>query len=414
MLKPFNIFYIETTQMKVNSWSHWQRLKQVVLGNVYPPEFFEDVEDTNLRDSLQKIVYETKEDLDGIKKTMEDLDIEVIQPDNKWSDSLALNPYKTFGEFLEIAKKSESPIALAKPFMAPRDHYITMGDDLFITQQYNPNIDKGHPLDMFETNTTLVDDMWKNKDSKLGPFKLKTKSRLGDYHEMWQEQDYFDMNMKHNPSDFRHYVYTTWNYHAPYITRIGDTILIDERDRRGFAEWYNKIKPDNKFKFKKIYIGGHNDGSMCLPRPGLVIGSPWMEKGFFENTLPGWDQLIIQNPNDFANQYPKEFEDYQKNKHQMRWYLDKEMNNIPLTNFVEKYLKDWVGYMEESIFEVNMLSVDENTILSLNYQKEVHDKLKSVNIEPIYCRFRHRHFWDAGLHCLTVDTVREGGCESYF
>ena len=52
----------------------------------------------------------------------------------------------------------------------------------------------------------------------------------------------------------------------------------------------------------------------------------------------------------------------------MRWYLDKEMNNIPLTNFVEKYLKDWVGYMEESIFEVNMLSVDENTILSLNYQ----------------------------------------------
>ena len=82
--------------MKVNSWSHWQRLKQVVLGNVYPPEFFEDVEDTNLRDSLQKIVYETKEDLDCIKKTMEDLDIEVIQPDNKWADSLALNPYKTF------------------------------------------------------------------------------------------------------------------------------------------------------------------------------------------------------------------------------------------------------------------------------------------------------------------------------
>ena len=70
--------------MKVNSWSHWQRLKQVVLGNVYPPEFFEDVEDTNLRDSLQKIVYETKEDLDG-KKIWMLLNIELWLQDKNFS-----------------------------------------------------------------------------------------------------------------------------------------------------------------------------------------------------------------------------------------------------------------------------------------------------------------------------------------
>ena len=45
---------------QVNSWTHWQPLKQVVLANVYPPEFFEDIKDTKLRDSLQKVVYETK------------------------------------------------------------------------------------------------------------------------------------------------------------------------------------------------------------------------------------------------------------------------------------------------------------------------------------------------------------------
>ena len=94
--------------------------------------------------------------------------------------------------------------------------------------------------------------------------------------------------------------------------------------------------------------------------------------------------------------------------------IDNEMDNKPLADFVDTYLKDWVGFMEESVFEVNMLSIDENTILSLNYQKEVNDKLKSVGIEPIYTRFRHRNFWDGGLHCLTLDTVREGSCESYF
>ena len=54
--------------MKVNSWTHWQPLKQIVLGNCFEPEFFEDVKDTKLRDSLQRIIHETKEDLNGIKK----------------------------------------------------------------------------------------------------------------------------------------------------------------------------------------------------------------------------------------------------------------------------------------------------------------------------------------------------------
>ena len=58
--------------------------------------------------------------------------------------------------------------------------------------------------------------------------------------------------------------------------------------------------------------------------------------------------------------------------------------------------------------------ISEEVILSLNYHKDVHDKLKQHGIEPIYCRFRHRNFWDGGLHCLTLDTVREGGMQDYF
>tara|TARA_B000000565_G_scaffold252752_1_gene228313 strand:+ start:551 stop:1762 length:1212 start_codon:yes stop_codon:yes gene_type:complete len=402
--------------MKVNSWTHWQPLKQVVLGNVFPPEFFEDVKDTKLRDSLQRVVHETKEDLDGIKKTLEDLGVEVILVDDCWTDGLGLNPYKTFGEFLEKSKESKGLLALPKPLMSPRNSHITMGNDLFITQQYNPQmvIDGKHPLDMFDVDLTLVKDTWKNIDSKLGPFRPNEQELKN---ELWTEQEYFDMNMKHDPVNFRNFVYETWNFDAPFITRIGDTILVDEGQsnyRKGIADWYNNIRPDNKFKFKLIDIGGHNDGSMCLPKPGLVIAAPWMEKGFFENTLPGWDQLIIEHPNNFEQQYPKEYEEFKKNKKaDMNWYVDNEKNNKPFTDFVDTYLKDWVGFMEESIFEVNMLSINENTILSINYQKEVHDKLKSVGIEPIYTRFRHRHFWDSGLHCLTLDTYREGGCETY-
>ena len=48
-----------------------------------------------------------------------------------------------------------------------------------------------------------------------------------------------------------------------------------------------------------------------------------------------------------------------------------------------------------------------------NYNKGVFDYLKRL-YEPIYCRFRHRWFWDSGLHCLTLDTVREGGNAELF
>ena len=392
--------------MKVNSWTHWQPLKQVVLGNCFEPEFFEDVKDTKLRDSLQRIIHETKEDLNGIKKTLEDLGVEVIQVDSKWTDSCQINPYKSFGEFIELSKQNSFRNYILKPLIAPRDMYITLGDELFLLGgQYNSQIPKDgkHPLDVFETNLELVKDMWENMDTKLGPAS-PTDVKNG----MWEDQNSFDLNLEYDPVNFKRYVTETYSFGAPAITRIGDTLLVDEKEVNGFWDWYCKIKPNHKHKKVRVAIGGHNDGSICLPKPGLVIAANWVDKSLFNETLPGWDNLVNEHPNNFVEQYPQ-FREL-KNK---SWFVDGEMGNKTFTNFVDTYLKDWCGNMEESIFEVNMLSVDEKTILSLNYQKDVHNKLKSVNIEPIYTRFRHRNFWDGGLHCLTVDTYREGGCETY-
>ena len=53
---------------EVNAWNGWDPLKQVVLGNSFAPEIFENIGDHKLRDLLQQILYETYEDLMGIKK----------------------------------------------------------------------------------------------------------------------------------------------------------------------------------------------------------------------------------------------------------------------------------------------------------------------------------------------------------
>ena len=157
---------------------------------------------------------------------------------------------------------------------------------------------------------------------------------------------------------------------------------------------------------------------MCLPKEGLVLGCTWMKEDFFKETFPNWDCMIIENPNDFKNQYPKDYEELTKQqferkilkREKVRWFVENKMKDHQFVKFVDQWLYDWVGMQDETLFENNMLSLDERNIFSLNYQKEIHDKLNSVGVRSIYIPFRHKRFWDSGLHCLTLDTYREGTC----
>ena len=65
------------------------------------------------------------------------------------------------------------------------------------------------------------------------------------------------------------------------------------------------------------------------------------------------------------------------------------------------------------MFDVNMLSIDQNTIICNNYNKEVFEHFKKHKVEPIVFNFRHRYFWDGGIHCITQDLYREGTQEDY-
>ena len=35
-------------------------------------------------------------------------------------------------------------------------------------------------------------------------------------------------------------------------------------------------------------------------------------------------------------------------------------------------------------------------------------------MEAVYVPWRHRWFWDGGLHCITLDLVRQGVQQDYF
>ena len=59
----------------------------------------------------------------------------------------------------------------------------------------------------------------------------------------------------------------------------------------------------------------------------------------------------------------------------------------------------WIG--------LNLLSVDEKTIIVDNSQKELISELKKYGIESLDCKIRHARTLGGSLHCVTTDIHRD-------
>ena len=53
---------------KVNSYTSWQPLEEVIVGRAYTPDYFDFIEDAQVRNQLQQILEETNEDLKQLAK----------------------------------------------------------------------------------------------------------------------------------------------------------------------------------------------------------------------------------------------------------------------------------------------------------------------------------------------------------
>ena len=154
--------------------------------------------------------------------------------------------------------------------------------------------------------------------------------------------------------------------------------------------------------------GYHSDGVFCVVKPGCIVSLRDIQD--YKTEFPGWEVLYL------PDQSWSKVSPFLKIKEKVggRWWLKGEEHNDRLIEFVNTWLTDWVGYVEETVFDVNMLSIDENTIICNNYNKEVFDFFKKHRVEPVVFNFRHRYFWDGGVHCITQDLYREGTMEDYF
>jgi hypothetical protein len=188
------------------------------------------------------------------------------------------------------------------------------------------------------------------------------------------------------------------------VTRVGKDVFFDAMPNvKEFVATYFQ-----DYNCHIIKTGGHSDGVYCPVTPGLIVSLH--DVPTYANTFPDWE--VVYLPHQSWDKV-KPFLELKK-KNQGRWWIPGQEMNNDLVEFVETWLTKWVGYVEETVFDVNMLVIDERNVICNNYNKLVFNALEKYQVTPHICNFRHRYFWDGGLHCITLDLVRDGEAKNYF
>ena len=333
--------------MKYKYNAPWHPLKIACLGKSYPPEFYKDIKNSQIRDILTRIAIETEEDYKNIETILTQLGVTVLRP-HVAVDSI-LNYVDINGKITHDTSKSLTLIP--RPPMQPRDCQLVVNDSFLATNGEIANF-----MNILDSEQMSMPD----------------------------QQYFFD---------------------APLVTVIGTDLIVDRRDH----PWLDTFVKErfSKHRITAVDIGGHNDAVFAPVKPGIIVST--YHHTNYNHTFPGWKVLYIENQSWSA------VPDWRRLKHsnQGKWWMPGEETNHDFTLFVKTWLDDWLGYVEETVFDVNMLVIDEHTVLVNNHNKAVFDFLERHGVNPIVAPFRHRFFWDGGIHCITSDLYREGAPETY-
>lgn len=181
-------------------------------------------------------------------------------------------------------------------------------------------------------------------------------------------------------------------------TTLGTTVIDNGQ--------YTKQFPD--YRTHVIDTQGHSDSTFCPVKPGLIVSL--YDVPTYADTFPDWEVVYLPGQSWGAI---TEFQKL-KEKNRGKWWVPGEELNNDFTDYIESWMGHWVGYVEETVFDVNMLVVDEKNVICNNHNDQVFEAFSRHGITPHVVNFRHRYFWDGGLHCITSDIHRDSTIQDYF
>jgi glycine amidinotransferase/scyllo-inosamine-4-phosphate amidinotransferase 1 len=167
------------------------------------------------------------------------------------------------------------------------------------------------------------------------------------------------------------------------------------------AKWLQSVLGDN-YKIhttEGIYRSSHIDSTALCLRPGLVLlNSTRVNKDNCPEIFDGWDKIYFE---DVAPVTESEL-DYQTN---IKDKANMELIDLGFETNLGLMASPWVG--------MNLLSLDPETVIIDKRQTTLMKVLEQHNITPVPVSLRHVYTQGGGVHCATLDTVRDSKLESY-
>jgi hypothetical protein len=379
------------------------KLKSVILGSYFFPEYFSKIKNPRVRDPLMRMAEEINEDLEYFSNILKDFGSSVIRAPQPigWFDET--NPYLP-------------PLQIRNTHSVIGNHMYQFNEDWHnpldpVLRNYCPdvtNLLEDNNKFYYSSMTNAVSnynkdlDLWysKNKYQQLAGcdwplYKDYIKGARSDLKPINDEILSFQKDLEYESKELG-------PLQGPNIINTNHAIYVDSNEYCDYANWLsnyiNDPRPIRQFTSK----AGHVDGCFAVLGNNTILGiDPLIDYAYY---FPEYTVVAV-SPESYQHQL-NEF-NIMKSKVNGAWWLAGEEHNDEFINYVETHLKSWVGYVAESVFDVNVLALDTNTICVSNITSKLEKDLQKQGIDCILVPWRHRFFVDGGLHCITLDLYRD-------
>jgi len=346
------------------TYTEYDPLESVIVGDTYSPGDVDHLLGDNTA-QFNRILEETKQDLDQLADFLKQGNVEVLRP--------TLHRY-------DPVKMPEFDIQFPIAPVVPRDALMVIGNT--IIQTYTSYTDRYFDAVSYYS---IFEPMFRQGYrwiSQPPPMLINLNT----------EHDWFvsDRTYKDKLSDR-----VLW--HTATMYRVGDAVIVNHEGPGSHTglEWCRRELPEYRFinntgtRFRGF---GHIDHGFIMIDDETVIhaGIDWVPECLRNKQLIDVSDCL---PTLKLDRYAQDYAQA-RNKMDVDW--------------LDKYLENWRGYSQEVCFDLNVLVIDRHNIVFARHLPDLFAKLKTLQIECHVIPQRHYLFWEGGIHCSTLDIKRKG------
>ncbi len=361
--------------MSINVHTEWGKLKEIVVGSCvnlsdhgvdasFKLFFHENITDSLLKNSVslqRKLVEQRQEDLDGIADTLSKMGVVVKRPRK-----------------LEKTARFKTPEfeASLRPVDNPRDQTLIVGDEIIETScQWRERY--------FEND--LLKDVFLEYFKKGARWTAAPRPIMG-----LDSFDFSKLDRRDPAVDWKNYSGDPGKFEIMFdgaqCLKFGKDLVmnVSTANHELGAAWLRRHL-EGRFRVHVARITDHHLDGMFMPlRPGVLLLNPVSmpaKVSLLPEPLQRWDHVIVPEAHD------------------------------------EESAREGVLLASQNI-NVNVLPLSPTDVMVFDPKGSRDTPLiralekKDFNAIPV--RLRHSRIFGGGLHCATLDTVREDSAEDYF